>query len=229
MVVSPSIAVADRGAPCEADSCDVDPGPRPWILSDDCRETTDVVGYRQCGAFGQWAATAREPELVLDLGVGLRNAVIHPIDRPSIAARGTVGPSSTESVIATSIIRVTGGARGFYAGLELELGDLTGRVFKYGALVQSGAVVGAKLPLGPLDIGGELFVAARNLKRPVDDDHTALASVTDPVIEVRARVELWLSPWLTLDGALGAGVLEASEWVISVNIGLHTRAFGGER
>jgi hypothetical protein len=72
-------------------------------------------------------------------------------------------------------------------------------------------------------------VAGRHLRGAVDDTHAGSASVIEPVIEVRARVEVWISPWLTLGGELGAGVLQRSEWVGLVDLGFHARAFGGQR
>ena len=50
-----------------------------------------------------------------------------------------------------------------------------------------------------------------------------------PVAEARARGELWLSPWLTAGVTLGTSVLETHAWMGGLYLGVHTRAFGGER
>jgi hypothetical protein len=54
-------------------------------------------------------------------------------------------------------------------------------------------------------------------------------AVTSAVIEVRARGEAWLTPWLTVAAEIGAGVLDRSEWLALVEAGFHTRAFGAKR
>jgi hypothetical protein len=50
-----------------------------------------------------------------------------------------------------------------------------------------------------------------------------------PVAEARARGELWLSPWLTAGVTVGASVLERGAWIGGLYLGVHSRAFGGER
>jgi hypothetical protein len=223
-------AFADPGPPCEADSCDItpiDPGPRPWILRGECRED-DVVGYRRCASFGQWAAPALGPHFAFELGAGWRHLVAPPV--PAVAVTRMVGGvASSAADLVTSALRARVVAHGFYAGLELELGDLTGRAYPYGAFTQTGALAGLHAALGPFDLGGEVLVGARSLDRPVDLDPAMKVWVTTPVVELRARVELWLSPWITLAGLLGAGVLDRSEWFGSLAVGFHTRTYGGER
>ena len=54
---------------------------------------------------------------------------------------------------------------------------------------------------------------------------TALGAVA----EARVRGELWLGPWLTAGVTVGASVLERNSWMGGVYLGVHTRAFGGDR
>lgn len=49
------------------------------------------------------------------------------------------------------------------------------------------------------------------------------------IVEARARGELWLSPWLTAGVTLGTSVIEQRAWMGGLYLGVHTRAFGGER
>jgi len=229
LALLPSVAAADRGAPCEAGSCDVDPGPRPWILDNECQDASDVVGYRQCSSFGRWSAAAAGPQLVFAAGVGVRHVVVPAV--PAVAsARGTTveGTPVSDGDITTTVFRVTGVERGFYAGLEVELGDLTGRAYPYGSFLQSGAVLGGQLRLGPVDFGSELLAAGRSSKR-VGRNQPAAASLAEPEVELRARAQVWVSAWLTIDGALGTGLLDRSERFAAVTLGFHTRSFGADR
>jgi len=50
-----------------------------------------------------------------------------------------------------------------------------------------------------------------------------------PIAEARVRGELWVSPWLTAGLTAGASVLEKHAWMGGLYLGVHTRAFGGER
>jgi hypothetical protein len=50
-----------------------------------------------------------------------------------------------------------------------------------------------------------------------------------PLAEARARGELWLGPWLTAGVTVGTSMLERDAWMGGVYLGVHTRAFGGDR
>ena len=95
-------AFAEPGAPCEADSCvtPLDPGPRPWIFRDECREENDIVGYRRCTSFGQWAAPAAGPHFAFEVGIGRRHLVAPAVAPADLAARIVGGglPSSDAEI-----------------------------------------------------------------------------------------------------------------------------------
>ncbi len=222
-----SVAAAQPEAPCAADSCLADPPRRPWVLSDDCRDTTDVVGYQHCARFGEWSAAATDTQLVFEVGLGLRRITALRIDR-NASARTSVpdAPGDVSDVIATSSFRVTGVKSGVYAGLEVEIGDLSRRAYRYGGVVQTGGVLGVRGSFGRLELGAEAALAER-IVRTTDVEHVTPPTMTGPVIELRAKVNVWVSPWLTLGGEFGAGLLDRSEWVGAIMFGFHTRAFGG--
>jgi hypothetical protein len=50
-----------------------------------------------------------------------------------------------------------------------------------------------------------------------------------PIAEARVRGELWLSPWLTGGVTAGTSVLESGTWMGGIYLGVHTRAFDGQR
>jgi hypothetical protein len=60
-----------------------------------------------------------------------------------------------------------------------------------------------------------------------DTDTTIVANRA--VIEARARAEVWVSPWVTAGVSVGSNVLEKSDWMAGVFLGVHSRAFAGSR
>lgn len=230
VLVSPSLGAEPRGR-CAGGTCDVNDGPRPWVLTDDCQETSDVVGHQRCGHYGNWDAEARDPELALEIGFGLRHIVApRPVvtdSTPSSVAR-TVGGSRPMADIVTTELRFTTAVRSFYLGGELAIGDLSHATYPYGAFVQGGGVFGLADALGPFDVAAEALFAGRSIRLTTNINRLAPAS-TDPVIELRARAAYWVTPWFTVTAEAGSGVLDPSEWVAAIGVGVHTRAFGGRR
>jgi len=140
----------------------------------------------------------------------------------------------------------------FYSGLEAELGGLVSQpnanaqmtsTGSFGApeLTQShGMVVGGLAFVGLRgDIGlGSLAVEGAGGVRDVIYNFTSTyhecetsssISIVRPVVEARARADVWLGPWLTLGATLGANVLAKSDWMAGLYLGLHSRAYGGSR
>jgi hypothetical protein len=98
-----------------------------------CRDSTDVVGYRECTKFGTWGI--RLPHVFLELGSQVRQfpsalgaregSVSHGLE--SFAYR-IVAPEqvATRDTAATASLRVsTSLRRGVYVGVEGEIGGLT--------------------------------------------------------------------------------------------------------
>jgi len=142
--------------------------------------------------------------------------------------------------------------RGLYTALEVDFGGLarpghaetemlsTG-VFgspdvaqRRGFVLDSLATVGAHGALGPGGLGVELSGGMRTVSYGFHSDyHDCQQSMSilayAAVAEARARGELWLSPWLTAGVTVGTSVLEKNTWMGGLYLGVHTRAFGGER
>ena len=157
-----------------------------------------------------------------------------------------------DTAVVSTIRAGFGLAHGLYTGLEVDLGALTQLapaatemmstgVFgapdlqqERGFLVDSFGVVGIHGAIGSGGLGVELAGGMRAASYSFHSSYhdcqqstsiTALA----PVAEARARGELWLSPWLTAGVTVGASVLERNTWMGGVYLGVHTRAFGGDR
>ena len=142
--------------------------------------------------------------LVFEAGLGIRRIVAPRFDRAA-AARTTVPEAAPtgSAVIATSSFRVTGVKGGAYLGLEVDWGSDASRIpVRWDA---AGGRRGRRRgSLGRLELGAEAALEERIL-RTMDLEHASLPPMTGAVIELRARADVWLSPWLTLGGEIGAG------------------------
>lgn len=210
--------------PCEGGVCDIDHGQRPWILRDGCVEDHDVVGYRHCRDFGSWSA--RRPSFAVEAGIGWRHVLAPPV--PPMYAMRTATPSAELADLATSEARLVLGTRGLYAGLELTIGDVTGRTYPYGAFVQGGAVAGTELPVWRLVLGAELLGGARSVRLTNNLNNNMAPADRSLVVEARVRVGVWVTPWLRVDAAAGEGVLDRRERSATLEVGFHSRSFAGE-
>jgi hypothetical protein len=141
---------------------------------------------------------------------------------------------------------------GFYTGLEVDLGGLTQQgatatemmstgAFgtpelqqERGLIVDSFGVVGVHGTTGTGGLGVELVGGMRAVSYSFHSSYhlceqsTSVAALA-AVAEARVRGELWLGPWLTAGVTVGASVLERNSWIGGVYLGVHTRAFGGDR
>jgi hypothetical protein len=152
-----------------------------------------------------------------------------------------------------STMRVSVGTRsGLYGGLELDLGGVTRpgaastEMMSTGAfgspdvqlsggfIVDSLGLVGLRGRTGFGTLGVEMAGGLRAVSYEFHSSYHGCEQMTGimafaPVAEARARGELWLSPWLSAGAIVGASVLERHAWMGGLYLGLHSRAFGGER
>jgi hypothetical protein len=143
-------------------------------------------------------------------------------------------------------------SRALYAGLEVDLGGLTrpstatteatsAGVFGspdvqpgHGLLVDSLGVAGVRAATGFGALGVEFAGGLRTVSYGFhssyhDCQHATSINALAAVAEARARGELWLTPWLTAGATLGTSVLERNAWMGGLYLGIHSRAFGGDR
>jgi hypothetical protein len=142
---------------------------------------------------------------------------------------------------------------GLYAGLEAELGGLAAPGAAMTEMTSSGGAYGdPQLSqghgvvfgyYGVFGIRGNAKSAAFSLEmagggRTVMYDfdtaynagsQSSTITATTGVIEVRARAEVWLDPWITGGLTVGTSVLDRGEWLTGMYFGIHSRAFGGSR
>ena len=103
-----------------------------------------------------------------------------------------------------------------------------------GFLLDSLAAVGVRGETHGVGLGAELAGGVRAASYSFESSYhgclqTTSVTAVAPIAEARVRGELWVSPWLTAGLTAGASVLEHHAWMGGLYLGLHTRAFGGER
>jgi len=141
---------------------------------------------------------------------------------------------------------------GLYTAVEVDLGGLTqpGRATTEmmstgsfgnpelqqgrGFVVDSLGTIGVHGVTRAGGLGAELSGGLRAVSYSFQSNYHLCEQATSitafaPIAEARVRGELWLSPWLTAGAAVGTSVLEKHSWMGAVYLGVHTRAFGGER
>lgn len=150
-------------------------------------------------------------------------------------------------------LRVLGGRR-FYGGAELQLGGVaadeedmlattTGELDSYMTatmqptvqmVVGYGGVLGVRVPIGKLRASAEVFAGGQTLQLAVDSQLGSCETVTHAyasrfVVEPRARLEAWISPWMSLGAFAGADLTARESRSFGVFLAGHTRAFDGGR
>jgi opacity protein-like surface antigen len=158
----------------------------------------------------------------LELGFNTRHfAAADPAD---VAFRSTgqtePDPSLGEGTAVTSSLRFTGRARyNTFLGVEAEFGKLVG--FDESNVAGAYGVAGGRGDLGAVRLSAELVAGRRWVRYELN-------GATDPsklVAEPRIRADLWLSPYWTLGGAVGATLSDRQVWMAGIYIGVHDKAY----
>jgi hypothetical protein len=145
-------------------------------------------------------------------------------------------------------LRILGGRR-VYGGVEGSLGGISADESRMNMAVEApagatltptvqlhvaaGGVLGTRWSAGPLQLSGEVFAGTRMIQVELDSHYGACLNTDydrtwSAVLEPRARLDWWVTPWTTLGAFAGTDVLSESR-VVGVALGGHTRAFDGLR
>jgi hypothetical protein len=222
VAASPASAWADRydGMPC----CTLDDD-RPPCATD----STDVVGYRRCTPYGAWGSNLREPEVFMDIGMNVRHFA--QAGGPLVVARRTEPITATErsdeAVMFDERIGVEMG-RVLYLAFDFEFGDFAShdsqRASDRMLLVDGLVSLGLHGSIGPLLLRGEVAGGVMESTSVTQTD-----SSTDGVLEGRGRVDLWVTPWFTVGGTVGASLIHQGDWMAGLYVGFHTWSYAGDR
>jgi hypothetical protein len=200
-------------------------------IDERCISEIEVVGYRPCPDFGSWGAAVESPYAVVHLGFTMRN--IHSrVSAQDVAAKAT-GPIERGDRADTSLsltervmIAFTDNA---HMSMEVEFGLVDDDKWEAGrAQLVAGGLLGGGVrgSIGFASLGVDLVGGIH----AIEVQHaTTSESEFRGVLEARARLDLWLGPWVSLGGALGSSLFERGDWMAGLYIGLHSRSWGGTR
>lgn len=209
---------------------DDDMSPRRTNLTPEPCPTEDgVVGRRSCPEYGVWGAARESPYATITFGVNFRHlprkaAIDQPVLQRSISTPTTVdlgGSDLSYSLMEQVVASITDH---LYAGFEVEISPTDADAVSGARLLAAGSQLLVGFQGGTKFIklgieaagGGRLIVSEQS-----DDDDSEL------VLEGRARADIWLTPWITIGGALGSSFLNRGEWMAGVYFAAHTYSFGG--
>jgi hypothetical protein len=217
-----------------------------------------VLGRRQCSGFGAWEMAALPAMSIevgtsvrsISLAALSLNGRIDHGDEGTYAYRMVEGGGGGD-VGAAAVgfdLRILGGRR-TYGGAEFSLGGISADESRMqmdveapaGATLEPtvqlhyamGGVAGARWSAGPVTLSGEVFAGTRMVQVELQS-HYGVCDTTDydrtwsAVLEPRARLDWWVTPWTTLGAFAGTDVLSSSR-VVGVSLGGHTRAFDALR
>jgi hypothetical protein len=191
-----------------------------------CLTEDGVVGRRPCPAYGMWGAALEAPYIFIRVGSNFRylprTQPAKPVLRSTTDMSTVIDPGSDTSFTVTEQIGVATSPVS-YLGFEVEMSptyadDLGpgSRTYAAGAQLLAGVYGGARaFKLGVELAGGGRFVEMGN---DVGEEWT---------VEARARADLWLSPWVTIGGAVGTSLLDRGEWMLGLHLGVHSYSYGG--
>jgi hypothetical protein len=100
--------------------------------------------------------------------------------------------------------------------------------------VATGAIAGVRAHLGPVTLAAEGFAGVRVIDATVASQYgtcetSATARDVGASLEVRARAELWATPWLTVGAFTGQDLRLRETRSVGLYLGGHVRAFDGSR
>jgi hypothetical protein len=198
---------------------------------DPCIEHTDLVGYRRCTEYGEWGSNLLDPYTFLDLGANTR----HLTSRRRGIARviGVPTPPTGDSATVVTFDMRMGFAVNHiaYLALDTELGDFAAITPASSVTASRDVYVDGKLVFGlrgsiPLAmVRAELAAGGRHIEYDGADREPR----NEAVLEARVRGEIWLSPWVTVGGVIGASLVTRDDWMAGLFIGIHTYSYAGGR
>jgi hypothetical protein len=175
----------------------------------------------QLATASAFADRRTEGAMQLEVGVNTRHFAAVPGD--DIAFRSSTGDTDSSlpaGEAVTTSIRFTGKARyNTFFGVEGEVGEMIG--YSTSNIAGAYGVAGARGELGRLRVAAELVAGRRWVRYEI-------VGKSDPsvmMMEPRVRADLWLSPRLTLGGAVGATLGDRRVWMAGFYIGLHSADF----
>jgi hypothetical protein len=190
-----------------------------------CDPAHDVVGESRCLPYASWSRTGSN--VFAEFGFHARH--IPHRTPPAVARRVGTPPPGSDTALGFSFVeriavRVTAP---LYVGIEGELGtplQLDGDAAAPIVLLGGAAVAGLRVPLPFGALAGEVAGGGR-----IVGTQAGVDTWSEPTVELRGRLGVWLSPWCSLGVVVGKSVLREGEWMTGLVLGVDTYAFGLDR
>ena len=167
-------------------------------------------------------ASPRERPFSLEVGINTRQFAAASEGEQQVAFRttGEIDPELESGTAVSTSLRFTGAlAYDTFAGVEAEAGHLVG--LSGSNLAGAYGVGGARGTLGPVRLSAELVAGRRWVRYSLV--HHGPSDDAKWITEPRIRGDLWLSPTVTLGGAVGATLSERPVWIAGIYLGLQSR------
>lgn len=162
-----------------------------------------------------------EPPIHFEVGLNTRHFTAVDTAGENTAFRSEGSDPTTEANTAVSVgIRFTRWLpRNFYTGLEAEVGKLD--AFDHSNLAAAYAVVGSRVHVGFATLSVEMAGGQRKVRYGdgYDEERRWVA-------EPRVRGEMWLSPRVTVGGAIGTTLGGRDVWMAGFYVGVHSLVWG---
>ena len=167
--------------------------------------------------FASTASAEPSRPMQLEFGFNTRHfAAAHVAEDVAFRSTEEPDPALAAGTAVTGSLRFTGRTRyNTFLGVEAETGYLLG--IENSNLGGAYGLIGMRHDLGSLRIAAEVAAGRRWIRYAVVKDYDASVMMAEP----RVRGDLWLSPKVTLGGAVGATIGDRSVWMAGVYIGLH--------
>lgn len=219
------IALALPSATVFADAAD-DDGYRLYG-AEPCPNHDGIVGRRSCPRYGEWAIDW--PAVTVTFGLGVRHLAPGPVSQAGAARSSSTvtNPTTIDDPTASSRysiseqVAIAPNPLTFFA-FEVEFSPSRPdhlapgeRQFSAASQLVAGLRGGGKL----VRIGVEVAGGMRIVDSEEDQD--------DFVLEVRARGDIWVTPWVTFGVVIGSSLIDRGDWMTGLSLGTHTNAFDG--
>jgi len=157
----------------------------------------------------------------LEVGFNTRHfAAAHAAEDVAFRSTEEPDPSLDSGTAVTGSVRFTGRTRyNTFLGVEAETGYLVG--IDHSNLGGLYGLFGMRHDLGRLRIAAEIAAGRRWIRYAVAKEFDDSVIMVEP----RVRGDLWLTPKLTLGGAVGATIGDRSVWMAGLYLGLHDFEF----
>lgn len=212
----------------------------PHAEAKGCHERSYVVGLQRCSWFGTWSRDANVPRLWLDVGYYHHVFTSQPFTLGSSAL--TTTPADLTTVTGGPVFRILGGIGDwFYTGGELAPGFLQqtpqvpGPAPTVSDYLAMHAIAGVHASLFRIGASAELAGGFRYEDFeycPLGDRKCtggSEASQTRRELEARLRIDVFLTPSLSLGTMFGKSLIDRDDRIVMLYLGLHLRNLDGMR